>query len=44
MSRVNRFLITRFCLYFQQYDLNKSGQVGVFGVQPHAKNTLATHY
>lgn len=24
------------------YDLNKSGQVGVFGVQPHAKNSLAT--
>ena len=44
MSRVNRILITRLCLYNQHYDLNKSGEVGFFGVQPHAKNTLATNY
>lgn len=44
MSRVKRFLITRFRLYFQQYDLNKSGQVGGFEVRMHAKNTLATNY
>jgi hypothetical protein len=26
------------------YDLNKSGQAGVFGVQLHAKNTQTTNY
>jgi hypothetical protein len=26
------------------YHLNKSGQAGVFGVRPHAKNTLTANY
>jgi hypothetical protein len=26
------------------YHLNKSGQAGVFGVRPHAKNTQTANY
>jgi hypothetical protein len=28
---------------FHPYHLNKSGQAGVFGVRPHAKNTLTAN-